>query len=441
MIDFHALWYRNNPMNIISLLANIAFVVYLYLGLHVLMVNKKSAVNRIFFLVCLAMALWTLSAVFAFSSGMKSEFLFWFRLGSLPNIIFYPMTIHFCLALTRLIALKPLVYAAIYLPVIPIYYHSFTGYILFKDFVKAGNYWEFLPDYGSFWLIYIAAYYFICMTAGAVCFFIWSKRAATNKERSQGSIIFISMIISIVIVTIDEIFLSKLEWYKTKGLSPIFYLVWMGGIWYAIVKYQFLKISPAVVSECIVATIDESFILLDNDFNIVRINRATEELLKVDRKNLVNRPFPEIIEENLDLVREMDRMRGGAFESFSGRMHYRVEDGSPVLVDTKIKMVRDAHDDVIGVLIIGKEVKGLSRFRERYRLSPREADVINLIVQGNTRKDIARLLRLSDETVKTHCTSAYNKLGVDNKIQLINLLKEYNLISEQQADATAVLLK
>ena len=86
-------------------------------------------------------------------------------------------------------------------------------------------------------------------------------------------------------------------------------------------------------------------------------------------------------------------------------------------------------------------MKGLSRFRERYRLSPREADVINLIIQGNTRKDIARILQLSDETIKTHCTSAYNKLGVDNKIQLLNLLKEYNLISEQQADATAVPLK
>ncbi|MBP7736797.1 MAG: PAS domain-containing protein [Spirochaetes bacterium] len=428
-------------MNIISLLANIAFVVYLYLGLHVLLVNKKHAVNRIFFLVCLAMALWTLGAVFAFSSDTKSEFLFWFRLGSLPNIIFYPMTIHFCLALTGLVRLGPMVYGIIYLPAIPIYYRSLTGYILFKDFVKVGDYWEFLPDYGSPWLLYIAAYYFICMASGAVCFFIWSRRATTNKERSQGRIIFFSMMASIIIVTIDEIFLSKLEWYNTKALSPILYLFWMGGIWFAIVKYQFLKISPAVVSECIVSTIDESFILLDNDFNIVRINRATEELLNVDRKSLANRPFPDIIEENLDLVREMDRMRSGAFESFSSRMHYRVAGGSPVLIDTKLKIVRDPHRDIIGVLIIGKEVKGLSRFRERYRLSPREADVINLIVQGNSRRDIARLLKLSNETVKTHCTSAYNKLGVDNKIQLINLLKEYNLISEQQADATVVLLK
>lgn len=428
-------------MNIISLLANIAFVIYLFLGIHVLRVNKKSEVIRIFFLVCLAMALWSLSAVFVFSSDTRSEFLFWFKMGSLPNIIFYPMTIHFCLALTRLIALRPLVYAAIYLPAVPIYYHVFTGYILFRDFVKVGDYWEFLPDYGSPWFSYVAVYYFTCMAAGAVCFFIWSRRATTNKERSQGRIIFYAMVLSIAIIAADEIFLSKLEFYKTKALSPIFFLFWMGGIWYAIIKYQFLDISPAVVSECIVATIDESFILLDNDFKIVRVNRATEELLRVHRKSLLNKPFSEMIEENQDIEREMGRMRSGAFEKLSCRMHFKSGDGPSVMIDTKLKIARDSHRDMIGVLVIGKEVKGLSRFRERYRLSPREADVVNLIIQGNSRKDIARLLKLSDETVKTHSTSAYNKLGVDNKIQLINLLKEYNLISEQQADTTAVLLK
>lgn len=428
-------------MNIISLLANITFMVYLYLGVNTLLLDRKSAVNRLFFLVCCAMAFWTLSAVFVFSADTKDDFLYWFKLGSIPNIIFYPMTVHFCLALTRLIRLRPAVLAAIYLPAVPIYYHSFTGTILFRDFVKVGNYWNFMPDYGSPWLAYIALYYFICMMTGAVCFIVWSRRAMTNKERRQGRIIAVAMLISILLVTADEIFLSKVQGYNTKALSPILFVIWMGGIWYAIVKYQFLKISPALVSECIVASIDESFILLDNDFTIVRTNRITEELTGVPPRSLAKRHFSEIIEESGDIKKEMERMRSGAFESFSCRMHYRVEGAPPVMIDAKLKIVRDAHSDIIGVLIIGKEVKTLSRFRERYRLSPREADVIRLIIQGHSRREIAGMLGLSNETVKTHCTAAYNKLGVENKIQLINLLKEYSLISDRQADTTVVLLK
>ncbi len=428
-------------MNVISLLANIALVVYLYLGIHVLILDRKSEANRVFFLVCLCMALWTLGAVFAFSSDTKDDFMFWFRLGSYPNIIFYPMTVHFCLALTKLVPLRVPVYALIYLPALPVYYRSFTGNILFRDFMRVGDYWVFLPDYSSPWLAYVAAYYFACMMTGAVCFIAWSMRAKTNKERKQGRIIAAALLVSIVTVTLDEIVLSKLQFYQSNALSPILYVFWMGGIWYAIVKYQFLRISPSVVSDCIVESIDESFLLLDNDFRITRVNRAAEELFMIPGRELVKRPMVDIIEEGADLARELERMRVGAFGSFSCRMHFRVADGRPVLVDTKLKAVRDSHGDSIGILVIGKEVKGLSRFRERYRLSPREADVINLIVQGNSRRDIARMLQLSDETVKTHCTSAYNKLGVDNKIQLINLLKEYNLVSEQQADTTVVLLR
>lgn len=428
-------------MNIISLLANITFMVYLYLGINALLLDRKSAVNRIFFLVCSAMALWTLSAIFVFSAGTKDEFLFWFKLGSVPNIIFYPLTVHFCLALTRFIRLRPAVYAALYLPAIPIYYHSFTGTILFRDFVKAGEYWNFIPDYGSLWFYYITLYYFICMMSGAICFIVWSRRAVTNKERKQGQVISVTMLTSIFIVAADEILLSKVPGYNAKAVSPVLFVIWMGGIWYAIAKYQFLKISPAMVSECIVASIDESFVLLDNDFAIVRANRATEEITGMPRKSLVNRHFSEIIEESADIRKEMERMKSGAFESFSCRMHYRAAGASPVMVDAKLKIVRDAFSDIIGVLIIGKEVKGLSRFRERFHLSSREADVIRLIIQGHSRREIAGILGLSNETVKTHCTAAYNKLGVDNKIQLINLLKEYNLMSERQADATVVLLK
>ncbi len=80
-----------------------------------------------------------------FREKTKDAFIFWFNLASLPNIIFYPPTVHFCLALTRLIPLRPVVYVAIYAPAIPLYYHAATGSILFKDFVKAGDYWEFLP--------------------------------------------------------------------------------------------------------------------------------------------------------------------------------------------------------------------------------------------------------------------------------------------------------
>lgn len=431
----------NSAMNIFSVLSNAASLIYLYLGIHVLRMDAKSTANRLFFLVCFLMSIWSFAATFAFSAETKESFLFWFKLGSLPNIPFYPLTLHFCLVLTGIVTLRTALLAVIYAPTLPLFYHTATGNILYKDFIKVGNHWEFLPDYGSWWLTYNALYYFLCMFAGIICFVIWSMRADNNKNRKQGMIIAIAMTVSVVVVTADEIFLSLLDFYNTRALSPVYFLGWMGGIWYAIVKYRFMSISPAVVSECIVANIEESFILLDDRFRIVRVNKPTESLLNVEKREIMKRNFSDIVVESEDIRKQIEKMHAGEFESFSGRFHYKTSNGGKVLMDSKFKIVRDSYDDTIGVLIIGHEVKEMKRFREIFRITRREIDIINYVIQGDSNREIARKTGITEETVKTHIKNIYNKLGVNNKMQLLHLLKEYELISEQSADRTSVLLK
>jgi DNA-binding NarL/FixJ family response regulator len=48
-------------------------------------------------------------------------------------------------------------------------------------------------------------------------------------------------------------------------------------------------------------------------------------------------------------------------------------------------------------------------------LSDREHAVLRLIAEGLPNKQIATALAIAERTVKTHVTSAMNKLGVDNR--------------------------
>jgi DNA-binding CsgD family transcriptional regulator/tetratricopeptide (TPR) repeat protein len=48
-------------------------------------------------------------------------------------------------------------------------------------------------------------------------------------------------------------------------------------------------------------------------------------------------------------------------------------------------------------------------------LSERELEVLRLVAQGRTNRDIARLLVLSEKTVATHLTTIFAKTGVDNR--------------------------
>ena len=52
------------------------------------------------------------------------------------------------------------------------------------------------------------------------------------------------------------------------------------------------------------------------------------------------------------------------------------------------------------------------------QLTHRELDVLNLICQGSTNREIARQLYITEGTVKTHLTHIFNRLNLRNRSQL-----------------------
>lgn len=58
------------------------------------------------------------------------------------------------------------------------------------------------------------------------------------------------------------------------------------------------------------------------------------------------------------------------------------------------------------------------------QISPREKEVLLLVLQGKTNKDIAESLFISLPTVKSHVSNIYEKLGVKNRMELASLVKQ-----------------
>jgi len=54
-----------------------------------------------------------------------------------------------------------------------------------------------------------------------------------------------------------------------------------------------------------------------------------------------------------------------------------------------------------------------------YRLSERESEIIRQIISGKTNRDIAELLFISEETVKTHRKNIFKKLGIHHVTELV----------------------
>jgi DNA-binding NarL/FixJ family response regulator len=61
-------------------------------------------------------------------------------------------------------------------------------------------------------------------------------------------------------------------------------------------------------------------------------------------------------------------------------------------------------------------------------LSRREREVLGLIAEGQSNKQIAAKLRITERTAKFHVTSILNKLGADNRAQAVALAAERHLL-------------
>jgi DNA-binding NarL/FixJ family response regulator len=68
------------------------------------------------------------------------------------------------------------------------------------------------------------------------------------------------------------------------------------------------------------------------------------------------------------------------------------------------------------------------RRSELPRLSARERDVLKLVAAGESNKDIARRLRITERTAKFHVTSIFNKLGAENRAQAVSIAAEKRLL-------------
>lgn len=65
-----------------------------------------------------------------------------------------------------------------------------------------------------------------------------------------------------------------------------------------------------------------------------------------------------------------------------------------------------------------------------FKLTSREAEVASLFAQGHSMKKVASLLFISMSTAQSHIKSAYRKLDVHSKDELIDKLSEWQSGSE-----------
>jgi len=83
--------------------------------------------------------------------------------------------------------------------------------------------------------------------------------------------------------------------------------------------------------------------------------------------------------------------------------------------DALVRAIRSVRDG--NVLLAPEALGSLVRDSRVDALTPREREVLARIAEGRSNREIARLLRVSEKTVKAHVSSVLAKLGVQDRTQ------------------------
>ena len=139
----------------------------------------------------------------------------------------------------------------------------------------------------------------------------------------------------------------------------------------------------------------------------------------VEASRVIRREFPEIRIIILTVADDDDMLeviRAGA----SGYLLKDVEPSELLKAIHTVYEGRPAFHPIVTSRLLG-EYNRLSmpvrKDDEISRLTEREKEVLGLIAQGESNKNIARKLFISEKTVKNHITSIFRKLKVEDRTQ------------------------
>jgi two-component system nitrate/nitrite response regulator NarL len=87
-----------------------------------------------------------------------------------------------------------------------------------------------------------------------------------------------------------------------------------------------------------------------------------------------------------------------------------------------------ASDSVVDAPAGLRKLEAELRRRRVFGLTPRELDIVRMVVGGSTNKEIGEKLAIGENTVKSHLTHIFNKVGASSRIELALFAEHHRLL-------------
>lgn len=88
------------------------------------------------------------------------------------------------------------------------------------------------------------------------------------------------------------------------------------------------------------------------------------------------------------------------------------------ILSKRLRKVSQSLQDLIQIEIDVKEKKQYAESTWTKEMNEREKEILDLIAQGYTNKEISKKIYIAEQTVKNYVSDIYNKIGIHDRAQV-----------------------
>ena len=401
-------------MSIYAIISFLVFLIYSAFGIYVYRLDPKSRLNRAFVFLSASFAVWAFTYSLYYGAPNEQTAYFWFKVSGLGRYLYPVFLLQIALILTKRDIRNNLPFQIlIYLPAIIFLYGTFNTPFYIQNLVHINSEWYEILNPNSYWLFLYIIYNAVYDISALFLIAIWGYKSKDLRSKKQSQIIFISGFLAFIVGGTVSIIIPMLGIFLLPTIPQISTVILFLGIFYAIVRYKLLMLTPAIAAEEIVARITDLVIFMDSKGKIIKINQQMEKTLGYKLSELQGKHWSFILKnlEDKELINELmpnilknsDKHDKSFLALKNLEMMYKTRAEKEIPVKSFISIIKDEFG-IIGLVVVAQDMRQTKKLQEEIdkRIIAQESadrhamslEVLNnIIISVNKADNILSLLK------------------------------------------------
>jgi DNA-binding CsgD family transcriptional regulator len=359
--------------------------------------------------------------------------MWWFNINAPFGCFLASLALHFGILVSGIKHGKnPWILIPVYLPSLIFVFLWLNTPYFHPSFVLTEWGWDVSMNPATFSEYLFIIYFNICLILGAGLVIRWKFTAKREIERRQANSVILPYLIGAACVMLCPYFLyiPGMDFLNmVLDVSGQFmFIYFLTGIRFSVNRYSLMMITPNSRVGEIISGLSEPVFLVGFDGKIIFYNRVAGEMIDIKKPEWHNSIF-KIFDCPVTFKKNMDDIFSGKI--LKSEVRCSISTGKKELRSFSLNMQSITNDETSessGVLIFLKEDMTIGAFKNRFKITDRQLDIIFMVLSGISNRLIAEKFSISERTVENHLFNIYNKIGIDSKIELYNIAQKYNLI-------------